>query len=152
VVNHIDENPLNNNVNNLEWVSQKENINKCSKITSHPRRVIQLDLNENILEWSSEEIALPYKSPLDNRIHKYYPDFYVKERLSDGTIKKYIVEIKPKKQTLEPKVQSNITKRYIQEVHTYGINKSKWTQAQEYCKDRGWKFMIFTEHELGIKF
>ena len=49
VVNHIDENPLNNDVNNLEWVSQKENINKCSKVTSHPRRVIQLDLNANII-------------------------------------------------------------------------------------------------------
>ena len=63
------------------------------------------DLNENVLEWGSEEIALPYRSPLDNRIHRYFPDFYIKVRESNGQIQKYIIEVKPKKQTIEPKVQ-----------------------------------------------
>jgi hypothetical protein len=112
----------------------------------------KLDLNENILEWSSEEIALPYKSPLDNRIHKYYPDFYVKERLSDGTIKKYIVEIKPKKQTLEPKVPKRKTKGYLYEVMEYAKNQSKWNSAREYCKDHGYEFKILTEDDLNIKY
>ena len=111
----------------------------------------KLDLNENILEWSSEEIALPYKSPLDNRIHKYYPDFYVKERLSDGTIKKYIVEIKPKKQTLEPKVPKRKTKGYLYEVMEYVKNQAKWKAAEEFCKDRQWEFKVLTEDHLGIK-
>ena len=108
----------------------------------------KLDLNENILEWSSEEIALPYKSPLDNRIHKYYPDFYVKERLSDGTIKKYIVEIKPKKQTLEPKVPKRKTKGYLYEVMEYAKNQAKWEVAEEWCADRGYEFKVLTENEL----
>ena len=108
----------------------------------------KLDLNENILEWSSEEIALPYKSPLDDRIHKYYPDFYVKERLSDGTIKKYIVEIKPKKQTLEPKVPKRKTKGYLYEVMEYAKNQAKWEVAEEWCADRGYEFKVLTENEL----
>lgn len=111
----------------------------------------KLDLNENILEWSSEEIALPYKSPLDDRIHKYYPDFYVKERLSDGTIKKYIVEIKPKKQTVEPKVPKRKTKGYLYEVMEYVKNQAKWKAAEEFCKDRQWEFKVLTEDHLGIK-
>lgn len=112
----------------------------------------KLDLNENILEWSSEEIALPYKSPLDNRIHKYYPDFYVKERLSDGTIKKYIVEIKPKKQTLEPKVPKRKTKGYMYEVYEYVKNQAKWEVAEEWCADRGYEFKILTEEDLNIRY
>ena len=112
----------------------------------------KLDLNENILEWSSEEIALPYKSPLDDRIHKYYPDFYVKERLSDVTIKKYIVEIKPKKQTVEPKVPKRKTKGYLYEVMEYAKNQSKWNSAREYCKDHGYEFKILTEDDLNIKY
>jgi hypothetical protein len=110
----------------------------------------KLDLNENILEWSSEEIALPYKSPLDDRIHKYYPDFYVKERLSDGTIKKYIVEIKPKKQTVEPKIKQRRTKQYIYEVTEWAKNQAKWKAATEFCEDRQWQFKIVTEDDLGI--
>lgn len=112
----------------------------------------KLDLNENILEWSSEEIALPYKSPLDKRIHKYYPDFYVKERLSDGTIKKYIVEIKPKKQTLEPKVPKRKTKGYMYEVYEYVKNQAKWKVAEEWCADRGYEFKILTEEDLNIRY
>jgi len=112
----------------------------------------KLDEHPDVLEWSSEEIVIPYRSPIDGKLHRYFPDFYVKRKNREGVIESIIIEVKPYAQTLEPKVQSNITRRYIQEVHTYGINKSKWTQAQEYCKDRGWKFMIFTEHELGIKF
>jgi hypothetical protein len=112
----------------------------------------KLDLNENILEWSSEEIALPYKSPLDKRIHKYYPDFYVKEKLSDGTIKKYIIEIKPKKQTVEPKIPKRKTKGYLYEVMEYAKNQAKWNSAREYCKDRGYEFKILTEEDLNIRY
>ena len=71
------------------------------------------DINENVLEWGSEELALPYRSPLDNRIHRYFPDFYIKVRESNGQIQKYIIEVKPKKQTIEPKVQKKKTKGYI---------------------------------------
>ena len=109
------------------------------------------DLNENILEWGSEEIALPYRSPIDNKIHKYFPDFYIKVKESNGVIKKCIIEIKPKKQTIEPIPQKKKTKGYIYEVYEYAKNQAKWEAAREFCADRGLEFKIFTENELGIR-
>lgn len=108
------------------------------------------DLNENILEWGSEEIALPYISPLDNRVHRYYPDFYIKVKESTGKIKKYIIEIKPKKQTVEPQVKKKITKGYIYEVTEWAKNQAKWKVAKEFCKDRQWEFKVLTEDDLGV--
>ena len=75
------------------------------------------DKNRDIVKWSSEEIAIPYKSPLDNRYHLYFPDFYMKVREPDGR-KEYLVEVKPKAQVLEPKPSKYKTKRYITEVAT----------------------------------
>jgi hypothetical protein len=109
------------------------------------------DINENILEWGSEEIALAYRSPVDNKIHRYYPDFYIKVRESSGEIKKCIIEIKPKKQTVEPIPQKRKTKGYIFEVVEYAKNQAKWKAAEEFCKDRQWEFKVLTETELGIK-
>jgi len=113
--------------------------------------MVYCDKNQNILEWGSEEIALPYRSPIDNRIHRYFPDFYIKVRETNGKIKKMIVEIKPKRQTIEPKVQRKKTKGYIYEVYEYAKNQAKWKAAKEFCKDRMWEFKVLTEDELGIK-
>ena len=112
--------------------------------------MVYCDLNENILEWGSEEIALPYRSPIDNRIHRYFPDFYIKVKESSGQIKKYIIEIKPKKQTIEPQVKKRKTKSYIYEVYEYAKNQAKWKAAEEFCKDRLWEFKVLTEEDLGI--
>ena len=112
--------------------------------------MVYCDKNENVLEWSSEEIALPYKSPLDNRIHRYFPDFYIKVK-EGNKIQKYLIEIKPKKQVREPKIQTKKTKSYIYEVTEYAKNQAKWKSAQEFCEDRQWKFKIITEDELGIR-
>jgi len=112
--------------------------------------MVYCDKNENVLEWSSEEIALPYKSPLDNRIHRYFPDFYIKVK-EGNKIQKYLIEIKPKKQVREPKMQTKKTKSYIYEVTEYAKNQAKWKSAQEFCEDRQWKFKIITEDELGIR-
>ncbi len=113
--------------------------------------MVYCDNNENIIEYSSEEIALPYRSPLDGKIHRYFPDFYIKVKENDGQIKKYIIEIKPKKQTMEPKVQKRKTKSYIYEVTEWAKNQAKWKAAEEYCKDRGYEFKVLTEDHLGIK-
>jgi hypothetical protein len=110
-----------------------------------------LDLNDHILEWSSEEIFIWYKSPLDNRPHRYFPDFYVKEKMFDGSIQKYLVEIKPFKQLSPPKEPKRKTKAYISEVMEYAKNQSKWEYAREWCKDRQYGFKILTENELNIK-
>jgi hypothetical protein len=110
-----------------------------------------LDTTESVIEWGSEELIIPYKSPVDNRWHRYFPDFYVKVKQKDDTIKVLILEIKPAKQTKPPEKKKRVTKQYIQEVVTWGINEAKWKAANEYCLDRGWQFKVLTEHDLGIK-
>jgi hypothetical protein len=109
------------------------------------------DLNENILEWGSEEVVVPYHSPIDNRYHRYFPDFYIKVRESTGKIKKMIIEIKPYRQCIEPKIQKKKTRGYIYEVMEYAKNQAKWNAAKEWCLDRGYEFKVLTENELGIK-
>jgi hypothetical protein len=109
------------------------------------------DTTVNILEWGSEEIIVGYISPLDNRPHRYFPDFYIKVKESMGQIKTYLIEIKPKKQTVEPEKKKRVTKGYLYEVMEYAKNQAKWSAAREFCKDNGWEFKILTETELGIK-
>ena len=108
------------------------------------------DSNQNILEWGSEEFFLPYRSPLDNRVHRYFPDFYIKVRENTGKIKKMIIEVKPLRQCMEPKRQKKKTRGYIYEVREYAKHQAKWKAATEYCLDRGLEFKILTENELGI--
>lgn len=106
-----------------------------------------LDRNENVVEWGSEEFSIPYKSPVDGKNHRYYPDFFVKTKNSKGELKVMIVEVKPYKQTFPPAKRKRITKQYIQEVTTWAINQSKWRYAIEFCKDRGWQFCVMTSQE-----
>lgn len=107
--------------------------------------MVHLDDNKNVLEWSSEEIVIPYVSPVDSRWHRYFPDFFV--RTNTGAM---ILEVKPLNQSVAPTVSKRVTKRYINEVVTYGVNQAKWKAAEEYCLDRGWKFKVITEKDLGI--
>ncbi len=95
------------------------------------------------------KFLMPYRSPVDNRIHRYYPDFYVKARTKSGGLAKSIIEIKPYAQTLPPKPQKK-SRRFITEVKTYGVNTAKWKAARAYCKDRRMAFLILTEHHLGV--
>ena len=83
------------------------------------------DLNESILEWGSEEFYIPYISPLDNRVHRYFPDFIIKVKESTGQIKTYVIEVKPKKQTRPPKTPKRKTKSYLYECKTYAVNQAK---------------------------
>ncbi len=109
------------------------------------------DSHDHILEWGSEEFWIPYVSPIDKRVHRYFPDFIMKVKESNGQIKTYVVEVKPKKQTIEPKKRSRVTKSYIYECKTYAVNQAKWKAAKEFCDDRLINFKIITENELGIK-
>lgn len=117
-----------------------------------------IDDHPDVLWWQSEEVIVPYMSPIDGKRHRYYPDVVVKKRLPDSTTETIMIEIKPYAQTRPPDIKKKnstpsgrLSRRYINEVKTYGVNESKWKAARQYCADRGWKFEIFTEHELGIK-
>ena len=109
------------------------------------------DLNENIISWASEEFSIPYVSPVDNRVHRYYPDYLIKVKESTGKIKTYVIEVKPKKETSPPKRPKRQTKSYIYECKMYAVNQAKWQAAREFCLDNGVEFKIITENELGIK-
>ena len=108
------------------------------------------DLNENVLEWGSEEFWIPYRAP-DGRVRRYFPDFIMKVKEQDGKIKTYVIEVKPKKQTLKPKPRKKVTKSYLYECKTYEVNQAKWKAAKEWCADRKVEFKIVTEKELGIR-
>ena len=109
------------------------------------------DLRDDIIEWQSEEIIIPYRHPLDGKIHRYYPDFRVKVKNKTNKIENWIIEIKPYKFTKEPIPQKRKTRKYINEVKNYAINSYKWDAANYFCKKRDWKFKILTEKELHIK-
>ena len=111
--------------------------------------MVYCDKNSAILEWGSEEVVIPYISPLDGRRHRYFPDFYIKVKQVDGSVKKILIEVKPKKQCKAPEIPKRKTKRFISEVRTWGVNKAKWEAAIEYCNDRGMEFKILTEDHLG---
>ena len=112
--------------------------------------MVYCDKNQNILEWASEEIAIPYRSPIDNRVHRYFPDFYMKVKEMNGKIKRYVIEVKPAKQTKPPTKPKRQTKGYIREAYEYAKNQAKWKMAKEYCADRQWEFKVVTEKELGV--
>jgi hypothetical protein len=115
-------------------------------------KVLQwLDNHPDVISFSSEELIIPYVSPADGRYHRYFPDFFVKIKSKDGTIKSMVLEVKPHAQSIEPVKKTKITKRYINEVVTYGVNQAKWKAAEEYCKDRKWEFKVLTEFDLGIR-
>ena len=109
------------------------------------------DLNESVISWGSEEFWIPYLSPVDNRVHRYFPDFIMKVRESSGQVKTYVIEVKPGKQTVPPKKPKRQTKSYLYECKTYAVNQAKWKAAVEFCKDHMIEFKVITEKELGIK-
>ena len=108
------------------------------------------DGNPNILEWWSEELAIPYYDPVQKKWRRYFPDFWMKVKEKNGKVESYLVEVKPKRQVEGPKPQKRKTKKYLREVFDYETNQAKWQAAQEYCNDRLWKFMLVTERELKI--
>lgn len=112
-----------------------------------------LDENEAVIEWSSEELIIPYTSPLDGLRHRYFPDFWIKVRRPDGELREYIWEVKPHAQSVQPTLTEDATKaqkrRYALSVRTYAINMAKWTAARDICTQKGWTFHIITEKQLA---
>ena len=115
--------------------------------------MVYCDRNDNIIEWGSEEVIVPYRSPWDGKIHRYFPDFYMKVKQTNGTYKKFIIEVKPKAQCKEPtKTPKRKTRKWYKEVQTWGINQAKWKSATDYCENRGMEFKILTEDHLNPQY
>lgn len=114
-----------------------------------------LDNRNSVIAWSSEEVIVPYRSPLDGKMHRYFVDNYVEYVTKEGEVIKMLIEVKPDSQTRPPKKKANtatvkIKNRYIRECATWAVNEAKWKAAGEYCKRRDWEFKILTEKQLKL--
>lgn len=102
------------------------------------------DLNPNILEWASEEIAIPYIKPHPTKraVHRYYPDFYIKTKNKQGLIEQFIIELKPHKEAVLKKKSTLYDRIAIM------INEAKWKAAVQFCEAHNMKFKVITEKTL----
>jgi hypothetical protein len=132
--------------NKSKYVGKLDNI-ICRSLWER-RFCRYLDENQKVLRWSSEELAIPYVSPIDNKIHRYYPDFLIEVINKDGNVKTLLIEVKPLKQTKEPSYSNKKTQ--LKEMLRYKINLAKWNSAEKYCTKQEWEFKILTEKQLLI--
>ena len=108
-----------------------------------------LDNNPNVLSWSSESVVIPYESPADGRVHRYFVDLVAKLKTKEGVIKKLLIEVKPEKQTKPPIITPRKKQKTIlYEKYQYAINTAKWQAAQSWCKTKGYTFLILNEKHL----
>ena len=112
------------------------------------RFMVYCDGSASILEWGSEEVIIPYRSPLDNRVHRYFPDFILKTDKG----RKMLIEIKPSRQITRPKPPKKKTKSYMRESFEFIKNQAKWKAATSYAEDNGAVFKIITEKDLGYNY
>lgn len=101
------------------------------------------DGNNSVLYWASEAIKVPYRSPLDGKIHQYIPDFFVVYQNKFGKQIAEMVEIKPKKQSLIESRTANARDRLV-----VAVNHAKWQAAAAYCKQQGYSFRVLTEDDI----
>ena len=111
-----------------------------------------LDDASSIKQWSSEEVKIPYISPKDGRVHRYFVDFKITAEYKDGSMRTSLAEVKWSTATKPPKLPKNKrkTRRFLNEVHTWEINKAKWEAAKALCDKMGWYWMVVTEKSLAI--
>jgi hypothetical protein len=100
------------------------------------------DTNENILQWASESISIPYRNPITGKMSNYIPDFLVTYRTKDNQIRAEIIEIKPKSQSLIEEKQSQRDRAIV------AVNYAKWSAAEKWCKKAGLKFRVVTEDQI----
>jgi hypothetical protein len=108
-----------------------------------------LDNSSKVIQWGSESIVIPYIHPKDGKAHRYFVDFNF-TMMRDDKPEKYLVEVKPSKQTVPPKPRKNKKSLHYESVQ-YAINSSKWRSAEAWCEKHGYKFLIFTEKHIKNK-
>jgi hypothetical protein len=110
------------------------------------------DRTPAIKQWASEELVVPYKSPIDNKIHRYFVDFWMVTQNERGEHEKWWVEIKPKVETMPPAMPKKMTekgRRNLQEATmTYYVNQAKWQSATSYAQKHAARFIVITDEDL----
>ena len=112
----------------------------------------KVDIDPDVIAWSSESVIIPYTDKATGRLHRYFVDLKVVKKQPDNTVKTFLIEIKPFSQTQEPKRGKKKEKTFLKEVMTYGKNTGKWEAAQRYCAKKGWTFVILTERDMKGSF
>lgn len=112
--------------------------------------MLWLDGHSACIEWSSETTVIHYISPVDKKPHRYFVDFAATFKYKDGSVKKFLIEVKPHSQTLKPVKGNKKEKTFLNEAITYTVNQAKWAAAEKYAKERGMHFIKLTEYELGL--
>ena len=109
-----------------------------------------LDNNPNVISWSSESVVIPYESPADGKIHRYFVDLVAKLQSKDGTIKKLLIEVKPERQTRPPTESTRkAQKTLMYEKYQFAVNTAKWEAARGWCSKKGYTFIILNENHLN---
>ena len=113
--------------------------------------LLWLDTHPACIEFSSEELVIPYVSPKDGKAHRYFVDLVATFRYKDNSVKTFVIEIKPASQAVAPNKGNKTEKKFLQEALTYEINQAKWEAAKKFCDGRGWRFIVMDEYDLGLK-
>lgn len=118
------------------------------------RFALWCDRNPAVEKWVSEELIVPYISPLDGEKHRYFIDFRIWIRDKSAALKEYWVEIKPKYETLPPvpaqKPTAKARARLLEEQQTWAVNRAKWSAAEGAAASMGAKFLVVTDEDLGV--
>jgi len=134
-------------LNEAKWRGDIHNIVFRSALEFKIFRYLESLKNVNAI-WS-EEVVIPYKNPIDNRLHRYYPDLLVQVVDKSGKKQMYLIEIKPYNETIPPRKTKRMREStYTKMVMEYLKNQAKWSAAKQYCKQKGWQFIILTEKDL----
>jgi len=112
------------------------------------------DQHKDVIRWSSEEVILQYRHPVTNRLHRYFPDFWIEKLDRNGNLETLLIEIKPLAQCKPPVLKNckngKPRKNQVHQIITYGVNQAKWKAAQAYCDKMKWKFQVLTEKDLNL--
>ncbi len=107
-----------------------------------------LDRNDRIIQWGSESVVIPYLSPKDGKMHRYFIDFVVMMKTDNG-VKKFLIEVKPDKQTRPPTLNSRMSKKNILYSQlNWAVNSCKWEAAKNWSQKNGFEFVLITEKDL----
>ena len=101
-----------------------------------------LDSNDNVINWASEPVRIPYRNPLTGKMTMYVPDFIVTYQGPKGMTKAEIIEIKPKKQSLLESKMKDRDRAII------AVNYAKWHAATLWAKQNGLTFRVITEDQI----
>lgn len=113
------------------------------------------DNNESIIKYAAEKVGVPYLNPILKKESTYWIDCWMMTKGQDGTLTKWLIEIKPNKYLTPPEAPKRLTEKatlsYAHHAKAYIINTAKFNAAKVYAHKNGMRFGIITENFLFNK-